>query len=200
MTDSPQTAASITKARRLEERGTRRQGQFGWPHKARRACWYLVQATIYQLPVRRADRWRCMLLRLFGARIGRRCMVRRTAFIEIPWHLRIGDDVVLGDRVIVYSLAMITIGDGTIVSQGAHLCAGDHDMDHPDWVLRRNPISIGSNVWIAADAFVGPGVDIGDGVVLGARSAAFRDLPDWTVCLGTPARPHRTRPRPIGVG
>lgn len=141
-----------------------------------------------------------MLLRLFGARIGHRCLVRRSAFIEIPWHLRIGDDVMLGDRVIVYSLAMITIGDRTVVSQGAHLCAGDHDMDRSGWILRRIPISIGSDAWIAADAFVGPGVDVGDGVVLGARAAAFRDLPDWTVCVGVPARPHRTRPRPVDSG
>jgi putative colanic acid biosynthesis acetyltransferase WcaF len=121
-----------------------------------------------------------MLLRLFGARVGHRCLVRRTAFIEIPWHL-------------VYSLATISIGDRTIISQGAHLCAGDHDMDRPGWILRRIPISIGSDAWIAADAFVGPGVDIGCGVVLGARAAAFRDLPDWTVCVGVPAKPSRTR-------
>lgn len=193
MSDSESAAAIIAKARRIEERGSSAEGPFGWTHKARRACWYLVQSTIYQLPLRRADGWRCMLLRLFGARVGHRCLVRRTAFIEIPWHLRIGDEVVLGDRVIVYSLATISIGDRTIISQGAHLCAGDHDMDRPGWILRRIPISIGSDAWIAADAFVGPGVDIGCGVVLGARAAAFRDLPDWTVCVGVPAKPSRTR-------
>ena len=191
---------TIAKSQRVEARGASAEGQFDWRHKVRRACWYVVQATIYQVPLRRADPWRCMLLRTFGAHVGRRCLVRRTAFVEIPWHLRLGDEVMLGDRVIVYSLAMITIGDRTMISQGAHLCAGDHDIDRPGRTLRRIPISIGSDAWIAADACVGPGVDIGNGVVLGARAAAFRDLPDWTVCVGVPAKPHRARLKPNNSG
>jgi len=183
---------------RLRLRGPIEIGPFRIGHKFLRAVWYVVQGTIYQLPVRRFDGWRVMLLRLFGARIGRSCMIRRTARIEVPWHLRVGDRVVIGDRVIVYSLGRIVVGSDTVVSQGTHLCAGDHDIEQTDRPLRRVPISIGRQCWIAADAFVGPGVDVGDGVVLGARAAAFRDLPDWTVCVGTPAKPHRRRDRPRG--
>lgn len=178
---------------RLRVRGAVEIGPFGIGHKIRRALWYFVHGTIYQLPVRRLDCWRVTLLRLFGANIGQGCMIRRTARIEIPWHLHLGDRVVIGDRVILYSLGRIVIDSDTLVSQGAHLCAGDHDVDRWDSPLRRVPISIGRRCWIAADAFVGPGVDVGDGTILGARSAAFRDLPQWTVCVGTPAKPHRTR-------
>jgi putative colanic acid biosynthesis acetyltransferase WcaF len=81
-----------------------------------------------------------------------------------------------------------------MISQGVHLCAGDHDMTDLEMPLRRIPISIGSDAWIGADAFIGPGVDVGNGAVLGARSAAFRDIPEWTVNIGIPARVHRTRP------
>jgi len=171
-------------------------GPFGRRHKALRALWYVVEATLFRLPLRRTDVWRISLLRLFGASIGHRCLVRRTVQVAIPWHLELGDRVVLGDRVIVYCLGRISIGSDTIVSQGAHLCAGDHDFDHPDRPLRRVPITIGSNCWIAAEAFVGPGVEIGDGTILGARAVAVRDLPGWTVCVGVPAKPRRRRTPP----
>lgn len=187
-------ASTLTKSERLHERGSTAVGEFPRSHKAVRLAWYVVQGTLFRLPLRRADWWRVGLLRMFGARVGRHCLVRRTASIEIPWHLRMGDSVTLGDGVRVYNLGLVVIGSGTMISQGAHLCAGDHDMADSGMPLRRVPISIGTNAWICADAFVGPGVDIGDGAVLGARSAAFRDLPDWTVSIGTPARPHRARP------
>jgi len=49
------------------------------------------------------------------------------------------------------------------------------------------PIVIGSQVWIAADSFIGPGVCIGEGAVIGARSAVFKDVQGWTVVGGNPA-------------
>lgn len=185
--------ARTSRDARIRLRGPTASGEFGAAHKAARLAWYVVQGTLFRLPLRRCDWWRVLLLRAFGARIGRGCLVRRTAIIEIPWHLVLGDGVVIGDRVVLYSLATVIIGDRTMVSQGAHVCAGDHDMARIDLPLRRIPVSIGRDAWICADAFVGPGVDVGDGAVLGARAAAFRDLPAWTVCIGTPARPVRAR-------
>jgi len=193
MRDAADSEAGRTKAERLRVRGTSVTGEFGLGHQAARLAWYVVQGTLFRFPLRRCDWWRICLLRAFGARIGRRCIVRRTAIVEAPWNLVLGDDVIIGDRTILYSIAKVVIGDRTMVSQGAHLCAGDHDMRRIDLPLRRIPVSIGHDAWICADTFVGPGVDIGDGTVLGARSAAFRDLPAWTVCIGTPARPVRAR-------
>jgi putative colanic acid biosynthesis acetyltransferase WcaF len=85
-------------------------------------------------------------------------------------------------------MAPIRIGAGAIVSQGAHLCAGSHDITSPVFQLTTRPISIGAKAWIAADAFVGPGVDVGEGAVLGARGVAFRSLEPWGVYAGNPAQ------------
>jgi len=101
--------------------------------------------------------------------------------------------VTIGDCVILYSLGTIRIGARSFVSQYAHLCAGTHDATRSDYPLICEPITIGEDCWIAADAFVGPGVTIGDRTVLGARASAFGDLPSDVICVGTPARAVKPR-------
>lgn len=134
-------------------------------------------------------RWRAFLLRVFGAKIGGHTTIRRTAKVYIPWNLSMGDWSSLGDHTIVYSLGQITIGDRTSVSQYAHLCAGTHDYRRKDMPLLCPPITIGDDCWIATDAFVGPGVTIGDRSVIGARSSVYKDIPPGKVAVGNPAKP-----------
>ena len=100
----------------------------------------------------------------------------------------------LADGVICYNVAPITLRSGALVSQRAYLCAATHDINDPEFRLIANPILIGRQCWIASEAFVGPGVTVGDGAVLGARAAAFADLAEWTVYRGNPAIPLRRRP------
>lgn len=176
--------------------GSRRQlpegtvaGFFTTREKIARLGWNIVQATIFRYSPRRADAWRAWLLRRFGARVGRVSLLRSTVRVEVPWNIEIGDGAQIGDRVYLYSLGPITIGAHTIVSQFSHLCAGTHDYERTDFPLLRVPIRIGSHCWIAAETFVGPGVTIGDGVVVGARASVVKDLPAWKVCVGSPARP-----------
>jgi putative colanic acid biosynthesis acetyltransferase WcaF len=94
-------------------------------------------------------------------------------------------------KVIINCMGRVRIGAGTLISQYAHLCAGTHDYRRRDMRIVSCPITIGSGVWIAADAFVGPDVTIGDRSLLAARSSAFSDLPAGQVCLGEPAKPYR---------
>jgi len=94
----------------------------------------------------------------------------------------------------------ITIGDYALVSQGAHLCAGSHDIGDPNFQLISRPIFIGSRSWVASEAFVGPGVTIGEGAVLGARAVAFKTLQPWTVYIGNPAQPLKERVIREGAG
>ena len=168
-------------------------GHFGFREKLARLFWGIVQASLFRWSPRRADRWRAMLLRLFGAKIGRVDLIRATVRVEVPWNLEFGDDVQLGDSVYLYSLGPIRIGDRTIISQFVHLCAGTHDHERLDFPLIRVPIKVGADCWIATDSYVAPGVTIGRGVVVGARANVVKDLPAWTVCVGSPARPVRQR-------
>lgn len=98
------------------------------------------------------------------------------------------DHACLGNDVICYTQARITLQERAIVSQGAHLCTGSHDYNDPDFSLFARPINIGKDAWVCADAFIGPGVSVGEGAVLGARAVAFKDLQAWQVYSGNPAQ------------
>jgi putative colanic acid biosynthesis acetyltransferase WcaF len=115
--------------------------------------------------------------------------------VEIPWNLTIGADSSVGDGAILYCLGPVTIGDRVGISQHAHLCAGSHDYTKPGMPLLRPPITIESDAWIAADAFVGPAVRVGEGAILGARGCAMQDLEPWSIYSGNPAKLVKPRPR-----
>lgn len=157
----------------------------------------LFWAVAYHLAFRPSfHNWyalRASILRLFGAKVGRNVRIRRTARIEIPWNLALDDDVSIGDEAILYSLGHIRLGARSFLSQYAHLCAGTHDGTRSDYPLLCEPITIGQDCWIAADAFVGPGVTIGDRTILGARASAFSDLPTDVIAVGNPAKPIKPR-------
>jgi putative colanic acid biosynthesis acetyltransferase WcaF len=159
---------------------------------ARRLAW-TVGRLLFRLSPRPFFGWRRLVLRAFGARVGREVHVYPTARIEMPWNLEIGDWSALGEGVIVYSLGRISIGSQVTVSQRAHLCAGTHDFRRADMALLRPPIRISDMAWIAAEAFVGPGVVVGEGAVVGARAVVVRAVSPWTVVAGNPARPVGTR-------
>jgi putative colanic acid biosynthesis acetyltransferase WcaF len=182
----PPGPASDAVRDRLTSPWTRRQ-------KAGRLLWYLTEATLFRLSPRPLYRWRNLLLRLFGARVHPTARLRPTVTVEVPWNLMVGAHTVVGDYAILYCLGPVRLGDRVTVSQYAHLCAGTHDYTRPDLPLLRPPITLGDEVWVAADVFVGPGVHIGEGAVVGARSSVFTDLPPWKVCVGSPARPVKDR-------
>ena len=119
------------------------------------------------------------------------CILRRQ-FIS-PWNLEAGDETAIGERALIYNLGRVTLGARVTVSHGAHVCAGTHDHTKPDFPLLRPPIIIGPEAWICADAFVGPGVTIGEGAIVGARAVAMKDVRPWTIVIGNPARETQRR-------
>jgi putative colanic acid biosynthesis acetyltransferase WcaF len=154
----------------------------------RRFGWALVAATLFRWSPRRAYRWRNALLRLFGARLSATSRIRPTCTVVHPWLLEMGEWSLLSDGVTVYNLGPVLLGDHTLVSQRCHLCAGSHDFTQSDLPLLRPTIRLGNGVWVAAEAFVGPGVTVGDNSVVGARAVVTKDVPPGVVVAGNPAR------------
>ncbi len=169
--------------------GNRHVSPWGTRAKVGRVLWAVAAAVLFRPSPRPCYRWRNWLLRRFGAAVHPTVRIRPSVVIEIPWHLTAGANSSVGDHAILYCLAPVTLGDRVTVSQYAHLCAGTHDHTRRSMPLVPRPIVLEDDVWVAADAFVGPGVRVGAGAVVGARSGVFADLPAWKVCVGTPARP-----------
>ena len=169
---------------------------FGWGNKLARVVWGVAWLLLARWTPPPLHGWRRLVLRLFGARVGAGSRVSSSVRIWLPRNLEIGRGVLVGPRVNCYNQGRITIGDDAVVSQDSSLCASTHDVTDAAFPLLLRPISIGRDVWVAAEAFVGPGVTVGDGAVLGARGVAMRDLEAWTFHTGNPARPLKSRPRP----
>ena len=133
-------------------------------------------------------RWRNLLLRCFGAKIGRNVRVNGGARIWAPRNLAIGENSWIGDSTNLYSVAPIRIGANAVVSEDAFLCTAQHDITSAKFELVTAPIEIGDMAWIGACAIVLPGRRIGVGAVVGAGAVVTKDVEPWTVVAGNPAR------------
>lgn len=158
--------------------------------KMKRYLWFLVNATIFRILFRGniCRILRNYLLKSFGAQIPICSLIYPTCKIWAPWYLSVGQYTCIGPNVQIYNKAKISIGNNSVVSQGAFLCTASHDITDPCHSLITAPIVIEDQVWIAADAFIGMGVTIGEGAVVGARAAVFKDVAPWTIVGGNPAK------------
>ena len=134
-----------------------------------------------------------MVLRMFGARIEGPVYPYPTARIWAPWNLEMRAGSCLAGEVDCYNVERVTLGEGVTVSQKSYLCTASHDFDDPAFPLTGGPITIGARAWVAADAFVGPGVKIGNRAVVLARAVVVRDVAPGMVVGGNPARGLRAR-------
>lgn len=171
----------------LDVGANRRSRKYSDRELALRILWALVRPA-FSLSPRFIHGWRPFVLRMVGARVGSEVQVDPSVEIFAPWALEIGDQSSIGHGATLYNLGPIKIGRQATISQGAHLCAGTHDYTRADFPLLKPPIVVGDQAWICADAFVGPGVSVGEGAVVAARAVVVRDVPPWTVVAGNPAR------------
>ena len=158
-----------------------------WSYLLKRLLWSCVQLPFWLRIPRVLSPIRIALLRLFGAQIARRCLVG-SARIWIPWNLQMGEFSAIGDSTEIYNLAPVRIDANSVVSQRSYLCTATHDYTKSYFPIYSLPITIGASAWIATAAFVGPGINVGEGAVVGAFSVVTKDVPPWTVCAGNPCR------------
>lgn len=153
------------------------------PHFLRLVLWRATEKILCVVP----SVLRIMLLRSFGAKIGKRCLICRGARFYAPWNFECGDFVCVGPRVEVYCKDKVTVGNQVVISQDAYLCTASHDIHSKTMALVTKQIRIGNHVWIAAKATVLPGVEVGDGAVIGACAVVAKDVRPWAIAVGNPA-------------
>lgn len=166
---------------------------FTLKNRVLRSIWNATYLILFKPTPPQLHNWRASLLRLFGAQISSGCHVYSDARIWAPWNLSMGKQSCLGPRVICYNIDKIIIGDHVVISQGAHLCTGSHDYESHNFQLISKPINIHSKAWICTECFVGPGVTIGEGAVIGARSVVNKNQPSWMISAGNPSTPIKSR-------
>ena len=166
---------------------------FSLRNRLGRIVWGLTSFLLFRFSPKPLHAWRSFLLRCFGAKVGHGVHVYPGVKIWAPWNLELEDESGIASGVILYSQGKITIGKRTVVSQGAHLVTGTHDYSDAGFPLITKPIHIGDHAWIATEAFIHPGITIGAGCVIGARSVVNRDMPAWMVCAGHPCKPLKAR-------
>lgn len=172
---------------------THKGASFSVRNRTVRFFWNIASGLLFTLSPRPFHRWRAFLLRVFGAKVGKGVHVYPGVKIWAPWNLELGNECGIASGVILYSQGKITIGQRAVISQGAHLVTGTHDYTKAGFPLVTMPIYIGDYAWVAAEAFIHPGITISKGCVIGARSVVTKDMPEWTVCAGHPCKPIKQR-------
>jgi putative colanic acid biosynthesis acetyltransferase WcaF len=152
------------------------------------ALWLLCKGLFFLSPFPWPSAWRNTLLRLFGARIGSGVVIRSGVNISFPWRFATGDHVWIGEDVYILSLAQVTLGSHVCLSQKAFLCTGSHDARRETFDLQTRPITVEDQVWIAAQAFIGPGVCVGQGSLVAAGTVVLKSIPPHSLAKGNPAQ------------
>jgi len=162
-------------------------------NRLRRLAWGIARRLFYRPTPIAWHGWRAGILRAFGAKIEGRVHPYPDVAVWAPWNLRMAPGSCLGPGVICYNVALVSLGHGVTVSQRSHLCTASHDFDDPCFPLTGAPITIEDGAWVAAEAFLGPGVTIGARAVVLARSVVISSVPPAAVVGGNPARHLRDR-------
>ena len=155
--------------------------------RSKEALWVLCKGLFFLSPFPWPSSLRNLLLRLFGARIGRGVVIRSGVNITFPWRLTVGDHVWIGEEAFILSLAQVTLGSQVCISQRAFLCTGSHDWRLETFDLKTSAITVEDHVWIAAQAFIGPGTHVGSHSVVGAGAVLMDKIPSNSLARGNPA-------------
>lgn len=165
------------------------RGRPGWCE----AIWYLVKCGFFLSPLPWPTKFKCMLLRLFGAKVGQGVNIKPRVNIHLPWKLELGDWCWIGEEAFILNFEPVKIGAHACVSQRVFLCTGNHDYRDPAFPFRNQPITVGDGAWVGAQVFVAPGVTVGDHAIVTAGSVVTNDLPGSMICRGNPCTPVKPR-------
>lgn len=157
------------------------------------ALWYVAKCLFFLPPWPFPSRLKCMVLRWFGARVGKGVRIKPRVNIHFPWKFIVGDFTWIGEEAFILNFEPVSVGSHCCISQRAFLCTGNHDYRKPDMPYRNRPIALQDGAWIGAQVFVGPSVTIGREAVIASGSVVTSDQPSGMVCGGNPCSPIRKR-------
>jgi putative colanic acid biosynthesis acetyltransferase WcaF len=140
-----------------------------------------------------SSRARAALLRVFGATIGKRIVIRQHVIVKYPWHLTVDDDCWIGEQAWIDNPTTVRMASNVCISQGAYLCTGNHDWSDPQFGLRLGRIDLAEGSWVGAKSVLLPGSSLGRGAICAAGSVISGHVPDSHIVSGNPAKFIRLR-------
>jgi putative colanic acid biosynthesis acetyltransferase WcaF len=155
--------------------------------KLKEILWYLVKVVFFLSALPYPNGLKCMLLRLFGAKIGSGVIIKPRVNIHFPWKLFIGNDVWIGEEAFLLNFEALTVGNNVCISQRSFLCGGNHDFRRPEMPYRNGPITLMDGAWVGASVFVSPGVTVGTDSVITAGSVVTGNITANGIFKGNPA-------------
>lgn len=155
--------------------------------KAKIIVWYLVKMCFFLTAFPFPSGLKAVLLRLFGAKVGRGLVIKPRVNIHMPWKLVIGNDVWIGEEAFLLNFELLTIGSNVCISQRVFLCGGNHDYRDGSMPYRNGPVTLEDGCWIGAGSFVAPFSTVGADSVITAYSTVSGSLPANGIYSGNPA-------------
>lgn len=134
-----------------------------------------------------------------GLKIGDRCHVDVGALVyTYGGTIAIGDHVYVGPYTVIYGHGGVVIGSDTLIAMGCSIVSSNHAIPCQRTRIRSLPdvksqTTIGQDCWLGAGVKVMSGVTIEDGCIIGAGTVVTRDIPSYSIAVGTPARIVRSR-------
>jgi maltose O-acetyltransferase len=132
--------------------------------------------------------FRKLFYQLAGMKIGRGSTVHMWANFFDPGGIAIGQDSIIGDHAFLDGRATIKIGNHVDIASQVLIYNSEHDLEKEDFSAKLEPVEIGDYVFIGPRAIILPGVKIGKGAVIGAGAVVTKDVPDFAIVGGVPAK------------
>ena len=149
--------------------------------------WFLIVRPFFTnifIPIK----LRPIILRFFGAKIGRNNKIKAKVQIHFPWKLQMGDNCWIGEGVTFINHDYIKLGSNVCISQRSIICSSAHDYRSKSLEYAHKPIDIKDGAWICLDAKVLPGVTIGECSVVSAGEIVMKSLPNYSILIAGKVR------------
>ena len=141
----------------------------------------------FNLAVPLSEEYFSLMRELFYNQIGENSIVYNQLTVVCPKNVKIGKNVTVMNGALMMSAGGITLEDNVLIAANVQLISNNHD-PYDRYVITCKPILIKEGAWVGAGATILPGVIVGKHAIIGANSVVSKDIPDYAVAVGCPAK------------